>query len=288
MKIIRLLRYLLVIVLGAALFLGVYFGSEDNPKPCELTVMSYNIRCITFSSDPVDMWSNRKDAFIQHINNNDPDIIGMQEVTVIQNEFLDDALPLYDKVSHNRDVWINSAASPIFYKRDMFELIDSGTFWISQTPDVMSRGWDADMFRNCSWATLKHHASKKSITVFNTHLDHKGVISRQEGILLIIERASAVDMPVIITGDFNFNETNPNYTAIANAFHDTKYIAETSMSAGTFHGYNIFDTTHLSPIDFIFVSKDHFEVSSYQVLMEKVNDVFTSDHYAVKSVMTVL
>ena len=122
MKIIKLFRYLLVTILGGTLFLGVYFASKDQPKTCELTVMSYNIRCIAFSNDPVDKWDNRKDAFIKHIMDNDPDIIGMQEVTILQNEYLDDALPLYDKVSQNRDVWLNSEASPIFYKRDMLSL----------------------------------------------------------------------------------------------------------------------------------------------------------------------
>ena len=288
MKAKKLLSILLTLILLGGLAYGVTYATLDHPIDCELTVLSYNIRCLSVDSNEDDKWNNRKDALIKHINDNDPNIIGMQEVTILQNNYLDDVLVQYDKVSYNRDSWLNSEASPIFFKKDAFVLLDEGNFWLSDTPEMQSKGWDGGSFRVCTYAVLKDKMSGKIFTFFNTHLDNAGVVARTEGLSLILDRISLVDTPVILTGDFNFNENDDNYQVAAQVLDDTKYIAEESFYAGTYHGYNVLDTTSRSPIDFILVGKNDFRVKSYSVLMEKVNGVFTSDHYAVRAELQIL
>lgn len=96
--------------------------------------------------------------------------------------------------------------SPVFFRTDRFALLDSGTFWLSETPEKVSRGWDADYNRICSWVKLRDRQSKKEFFYFNTHLDHMGPVARHEGAELICRRIASLagdKYPVFCTGDFN-------------------------------------------------------------------------------------
>lgn len=292
----RIISIIILAVIAAALLVGCAKGEDPAPDPAEvtLTVMSYNIRTIALDADKngPDYWYNRREALVAHIKAHDPDIIGMQEVLsgpneIFQDKYLAKHLTDYDFVGETRETLeAFTERVPVFYKKDKFELIETKTFWISETPDVPSRSWDSSTNRICTYAILKHKESGKIIQFFNTHLDHKGSTARKKGAEMLSERVSASEYPAILTGDFNFDEKSSNYPIITEKLDDTKYIAETSLKYGTFHGYKDTDISEKSPIDFCFVKKDCFIVHRYEVLHEKYDGKFTSDHYAVKVQLT--
>ena len=280
----NLFKVLMVLILMSIPIAGVAYG--QNFKDSVITVMSYNIRTFGIEDNSRDLWTNRQDLFIQHIREHDPDIIGMQEVTDLQAIFIKEELSDYDYVLQNRD-WIPffTESSPVFYKKDMFTLLDSGTFWLSETPEKMSISWNSACYRICTFAVLKHNDSGKEFVHFNTHLDHKSALARENGLALIMERMSLQNHPSILTGDFNFNETDELYGLVTAKLDDTKYIAPDTMSSGSFHGFGKINIINGSPIDFIMVSKGDFVPISYKVLIEDYDGHYTSDHYAVKSVI---
>jgi endonuclease/exonuclease/phosphatase family metal-dependent hydrolase len=277
-----ILKILVVACLLGALAFGLVTA---KPVPNEITVMSYNIRCFNFDNVPVDLWARRQAPLIKHIKSHNPDIIGMQEVTTVQGPYLDENLPEYAKVSQNRDMWLLSESNPIYYKKSKFTLIDSGTFWLSETPEKMSVSWNSSCYRICTYAVLRHNQSGKIITHFNTHLDHKSALARENGLDVILERIQAQQTPAILTGDFNLEENTPLYLTAKEALDDTKHIATETMDIGSYHGYGAHDVTARAPIDFIFVTKGDFTALSYKVLAEQIDGVYTSDHYAIKSVL---
>ncbi len=282
----KILKVIMVIILLGISVLGV--ACAQGFKDTTLVVMSYNIRTFTLDEKPENAWRNRDQLFIQHINDNDPDIIGMQEVSEFQADFIIENLADYDYVLQYRDPIPGfTEASPVFYKKDKFTLLDSGTFWLSDTPEVMSNTWGGACYRICTFVVLKHNASGKVFAHFNTHLDHKSKLARENGLTLIMERMALCSHPSILTGDFNFNEENELYDFVTTRLDDTKYISPDTMSSGSFHNFGKIDITNGSPIDFIMVSKDDFVPVSYKVLIEDYEGRFTSDHYAVKSVIKI-
>lgn len=291
----KLLAVIILIVVaaafvGGAALLAPYVQKDELPpdNTLTLTVMTYNIRTIALSTTPdsPDYWETRKEALVSHILQNEPDIMGTQEVMAgIQDTYLTENLPAYSAVGIARDganVILMSEKNMIFYKTDKFELLDSGTFWLSETPNKTSLGWDGDCRRICTYALLKDKKTGKIIQFFNTHFDHKGSEARQKGSAMVVDAVSKSEYPAILTGDFNFDETNVNYESMTLVLDDTKYLADTTMSYGSFHGYKGADLTDKSPIDFCMVTPNDFKVQSYEVLHGKHFGAYTSDHYAVK------
>ncbi len=282
----NLLKILMSLILISIPVLGV--ATTQNFTDATITVMSYNIRLVTVEDNPENNWNNRIELFLQNIREQDPDIIGMQEVTEIQALQLDRQLTEYDSVRQNRDpIPFVSEASPVYFKKDVFTLLDSGTFWLSKTPEQMSISWNSACYRICTYVVLKHNASGKIFTHFNTHLDHRSEKARKNGLDLIISRMKEHNQPAVLTGDFNFNENDPLYKTITQELDDTKYISPDTMSAGSFHGFGRIDITNGSPIDFIMVTPNSFIPHTYKVLVEDYNGRFTSDHYAVLAVLTI-
>lgn len=279
---VALLALLLTIPLTMAL--TACGNTVEDPVVLHLTVMSYNVRTSSAATSEQDLWDNRKEAMIAHIIANDPDIIGMQEVFApVQDDYLQAHLTGYIAVGASRDygdVLPFGEKCSIFYKKDKFELLDSGTFWLSDTPDEVSRGWDGACNRVCTFVLLKDIETGKIFMHFNTHLDHMGSEARIKGSAMVADRTINCGYPAILTGDFNFDETDDLYTNITKVLDDTKYLATDTMSHGTFHAYSTADLFNKSPIDFCMVTPNTFDVQSYQVLVG--NGVLTSDHFAIK------
>lgn len=281
---------LLIAILAATLTatLAACGGKDGDSDPIvlQLTVMSYNIRTSSAGTSEQDLWDNRKAAMVAHIIANDPDIIGMQEVFApIQDAYLEEHLSDYAAVGVSRDfgeLMPLGEKNSIFYKKDKFELLDSGTFWLSDTPDTISQGWDGACNRICTYVLLKDNATGKTFMHFNTHFDHRGEEARTKGSSLVAERVKNCGYPALLTGDFNFDETDDLYTSITQVLDDAKYLAADTTSYGTFHAYSSADLSSKSPIDFCMLTPNTFSVQSYQVLFGKYNDVFTSDHFAIK------
>lgn len=256
----------------------------------DLKLMTYNIR-LDVASDGENAWPYRKEFFGQQVVFYDPDIIGFQEVLPDQLVDLKVLLPTYTAIGLGRELGNQGESSNIFYKTDRFKLKDSGTFWLSETPDKVSRGWDAACHRVCTYVHLYDKNLKKSFWVFNTHLDHIGVEARENGIKLIMERIQKLNkdkLPVIFMGDLNTEPNDKIMEIIRTQMEDTRDVSlhKPFGPVGTFNGFK-HDAPVLKRIDYIFISKKHpFKVQKYAVLSDAINMKYPSDHLAVLAVLS--
>ena len=166
------------------------------------------------------------------------------------------------------------------YRKDKYRLVDWGTFWLSETPDYASVGWDAKYHRTCTWAVLENRETGERYAHVNTHLDNQGAEARVKGLELVKQKAASFDMPVVVTGDFNFPKGSDLYKKlVADELTDVSAIAEAADSGCTAHGYS--GAVEGNPIDFILVNDMITDVKSYNIMREKYNDRYVSDHYPV-------
>ena len=194
-----------IAAIALLLVAGSSFTAARAAAPATMNVGTYNIWCGVHDDGPLP-WKVRCQRIAALIRFHDYDIIGMQEVRQEQMADLRTALPEFTAVGTGREGINQGEHSPVFFRTDRFALLDSGTFWLSDTPEKVSRGWDADYNRICSWVKLRDRQSKKEFFYFNTHLDHMGPVARHEGAELICRRIASLagdKYPVFCTGDFN-------------------------------------------------------------------------------------
>ncbi len=279
------------VVMLIAIICASYFGTFaakqepfDVSKTAinnEISIMNYNVRCIAVQDLGKKSWFYRADLIVDQIRDTAPDIITFQEVTAVHLLYLQRNLPGYDYEIKYRDDTLMSEGTPIFYRKDKFDKIDVGSFWLSETPDVMSKDWGAACYRICSYVILKEKSTSKEFVLFNTHLDHVSDEARTKGIDVVLSKiAQFGGKPAILTGDMNSFEGSVTYNKAVATFDDSKYIAASSDTGITYNGWGN-ATEKVSPIDFCFVSKGDFTVSSYKILDELKNGVYSSDHYPV-------
>lgn len=246
--------------------------------------MTYNIR-LDVASDGLNSWSHRKDFFIEEVNAQHPDILGIQEALPNQVADLVTAFPKMQKSGIGREENGTGEASCIFFNLTKYKLVQEGTFWLSETPDKVSRGWDAACNRVCSFVKLTDKQSHKSFWVFNTHLDHVGEVARTQGIQLILSKISelnAAHLPVVLMGDFN---TTPDHSRIKNLkthFKDTFDCSEAIKSgpSATFNGFSS-NKKATERIDYIFVAPQTSIVKQFAILETSRNGFYPSDHFPV-------
>lgn len=260
------------------------YEADDTALTQEITVMNFNVYIKgTGEKSP----ENRTDEVVATIRNADPDSFGVEEADEAWLQRLSDALPEYSYAGHGRDKDLGGEASAVFYKNDKYELVSEETFWLSKTPDKPSKGWDAWINRICTVAVLKDKETGFTYAHFNAHFDNSGSISRVEAIRIVSEKASEYDMPIVFSGDLNAKEGNLMYKrALEAGFRDTKYLAEASDSGATYHGYMNLHKTNSKPIDYIFVNSCCESVSVYDVVTEKINGIYPSDHFPVVATLT--
>ena len=249
-----------------------------------------NVRWATFNmrldtpADSLNNWKYRKERVAQYIQDMKLDVVGTQEV--LQNQFNDlkSLLPDFEGVGVARDDGKETGEySAIFYRKNVFDALDSGTFWLAENPDsVGMMGWDAVCVRVATWAKLQHKATGKIVMAVNTHFDHVGKVARRESALLIIRKIKEIvgDRPAVLTGDFNVTDQNEAYnTIVSNEFVllDAHKVAEkTSGASYTFHGFDKVDMEKRSKIDFVFVTPQ-IKVLHSEVTPE-VKEALLSDH----------
>jgi endonuclease/exonuclease/phosphatase family metal-dependent hydrolase len=253
-------------------------GEED----VAIDVMSFNIRYDNPADGP-DAWPHRKD-WVAEIIREQADVVGMQEVKKNQLDELKTLLPGYEFYGVGRDDG-NEAGEyvPLAWKKDRFEAVEKGVFWLSETPDKPSNGWDADLNRVSTWARLKDKQSGKQILVLNTHFDHRGEQARRESAKLIREWVSqnAKGDPVIVTGDFNTTANSVPYKNLTidadeMTLRDSRVLATTPEGPeSTWNGFK--EVVPGRRIDFIF-STAPAEVLGYRTLDETREGRFPSDH----------
>lgn len=245
-------------------------------EPETIRVMSFNVRVGEFV-DP------RKGYVVQTVRKYSPDLMGVQEASVQWMEYLNANLSGdYNYIGIGRDPNSTGEYSAIFYKKNMFTVIDSGTFWLSETPDTCSYGWDAACRRVCTWGVFRNNHTDEVFAYFNTHTDHQSGTARANGMAVVLERVKALGFPAFLTGDLNLHEGSSVYKTITSeVFDDSKFLATSSDTGGTYHGYGTVDTTTNTPIDFAMVTKNDFVVDNYKVVRDKYGSEFVSDHYPV-------
>lgn len=250
-----------------------------------LKLMTYNIR-LDIESDGENKWSNRKDFLTSQIQFYEPDIFGVQEAKPNQVIDIATALSQYNFIGIGRDGAGQGESSNIYFKKDRFKILKSGTFWLSETPDVISKGWDAACNRVCTYALFKDLKAKKTFWVFNTHLDHIGELAKTNGIQLILSKIIALNTnkdSVFFMGDFNSKSSDERIISLKKVMNDTSDISEIKPfgPSGTFNGFK-----HNEPvtelIDYIFISKkSNFKVKKYAVLSDSKELKYPSDHLPV-------
>ena len=250
-----------------------------------LKIMTYNIR-LDIASDGENAWPNRKDFFTSQIQFYSPDIFGVQEATPNQVVDIAAALPDYDKFGIGREAEGKGEACTIYYKKNRFKIEQSNTFWLSETPNIVSKGWDAACNRICTYALFKDLKKKKLFWVFNTHLDHIGNEARVKGVQLILSKIKEVntkEYPVVFMGDFNSEPNTPQIIEIRKVMDDTKDVSKEKPfgPSGTFNDFNHKEPVTLL-IDYIFISKNNsFKVLKHAVLSDSKDLKYPSDHLPV-------
>ncbi|MBL7816588.1 MAG: endonuclease/exonuclease/phosphatase family protein [Saprospiraceae bacterium] len=266
----------------AALFLLLWCTSIQSQS---LKFMSYNIR-LDVASDKDNAWPLRKDYFTAQIQFYAPDIFGIQEGLPHQVVDIAKALPQYAYVGVGRDENGKGESSNIYYDKERFRLKEDHTMWLSETPDKVSKGWDAALNRVCTYALFKDKKSKKTFWVFNTHLDHMGEVARTKSLELIVSRIKAVNTknyPVVFMGDFNSEPTTERVINLKKEMVDTRDISleKPFGPSGTFNGFKFHEPVKLL-IDYIFVSKSpKITVKKHAVLSDSKDLHYPSDHLPV-------
>lgn len=283
----RILLGILALVLAAlAVFAVVFFRYYPHYRaekeaiavtPAgENRMMSCNLRYI----NPVDLgersWFRRADLIVSEIENQAPGIIGFQEATPWHYNYLVDAMPQYDSVITYRDKSIAPEACPIFYHTDRYTLVDKGSFWLSETPEKMSKDWGAACYRICSYVILTDNTTGEDFVVFNTHLDHVSDEARINGIAVVLDKIAAFgDLPAVIMGDLNAEEDSKTYENVTQYFLDARYEATETSDMNTFHGWG--EDPEPCRIDYFMVSEE-FAVDRYLVVDNLYDGIYGSDH----------
>jgi endonuclease/exonuclease/phosphatase family metal-dependent hydrolase len=250
-----------------------------------LRVATYNVR-VDIRSDSANAWNMRMPYLTGLIRFHDFDLFGTQEVFHNQLQDMQKNLPDYAHTGVGRDDGKTAGEyAGIFYKKEKVTLLKQGTFWLSETPEKPGKGWDASYPRICTWGQFRDNASGKTFFVFNTHFDHRGEKARKESVKLLLSRIEklASNQPVIVTGDFNFDQSDPRHTLLhrSGTLQDAYELAKIRFAPkGTFNAFKATGTSD-SRIDHIFLSRD-FQVQRYGILTYLYGDAkLPSDHYPV-------
>jgi endonuclease/exonuclease/phosphatase family metal-dependent hydrolase len=268
------------IKVGIIIALMSMFSYAQNLK-----VMTYNIR-LDVAVDGENNWTHRKEYFTSQIQFYEPDIFGIQEAKPNQVIDISSLLVQYNNVGIGREGIEKGESSNIYYKKDRFNVVESNTFWLSETPNQISKGWDAAFNRVCTYALFKDKKTKSSFWVFNTHLDHVGELARTKGIQLILSKIESLNTkkyPVIFMGDFNSEPNTERIVELKKVMDDSRDVSKAKPfgPSGTFNNFKHNEAV-TKLIDYIFISKkSNIEVIKYAVLSDSKDLKYPSDHLPV-------
>ena len=256
----------------------------DGAEPIKL--ISYNLRT-SHGKDGDNVWMKRRHATPEMIRREAPDVFGVQEGLIDQLHYIDTECPQYARVGVGRDDGAEKGEfMAVYYLRDRFELLDSGTFWLSETPDKVSRGWDGACNRTVTWVELKDRKSGKEFFYFNTHLDHKGKAAREEGVKLLIEKIHEIagkKAPAIVGGDFNTPVDSPIFKPLTKYMVSARAKAATTDHKGTFNGFGSAPDTIV--IDHLYY-RGKLKCQLFATLDGNYGAPYISDHYPIAMVFT--
>ena len=264
----------LILILSGLFFV---FNSCSN-SPEKINIMTYNIRLDT-EADGINMWDNRKEGVLSLIKEESVDILGIQEGLPSQIEYLSKELDGYSMIGEGRDGRNNGEYSAIYYRNKKMNLIETETFWLSETPEMPSIGWDAAINRIVTLGIFKIKKSKKELIVYNTHFDHIGKIAREKSVGVILKHIKENDFqnrPLIVMGDFNLSPEDLPIELLSKELNDSFKLFPVKNPVGTFNGFDL-DSKLLDRIDYIFTK--NIKITNYKHLNKKLSSgLWPSDH----------
>ena len=269
----------IVLTLLVCICIQFAFAQKNTP----VVIATYNIR-YNNPGDSLNAWSHRKENVKALIRFHEFDIFGTQEGLIDQMNGISE-MEAYARTGHGRDDGKEAGEhSAIFYKKDRFKLIESGDFWLSETPEKPGKGWDAKCCnRICSWGKFQDIQTKKIFYFFSVHFDHQGIVARKESGKLMVKKIQEIakNAPVICVGDFNSTPETEQIQAMQTILNDSYKVTQNHPygPVGTFNAFK-FNAPMKHRIDYIFVSKG-IKVLKYGVLTDAKDQRYPSDHQPV-------
>ena len=273
-----------VILSLIVIFTALPFSMKAQNNDKELKVMSYNIR-LGSGKDGTNSWQLRYTATAEMLKDQMPDVFGVQEALSYQVLFIEDNFRNYGCVGVGReDGKKEGEHMSIFWNKKTVSMIKWDTFWLSETPEEPSMGWDAACYRTATWALMKCRKTGKKFYFVNTHLDHVGVEARRNGLKLIVDRIAQINpegYPMVLTGDFNMSPESPELEGLDAVMSSTRKIAAKTDNHDTYNGWG----RGSGIIDYIYIS-GFGSCPEYKTVTDRYADrKFVSDHYPITATL---
>lgn len=250
----------------------------------QMSVMSFNIRYDN-EADGHNAWSRRKEEVAAYIERSAPDFLGIQEGLYHQINYLRDKLPAYEFIGKGRDDGDKKGEfSCIFYKKKLWRPVEQQTFWLSPTPEKVSKGWDAALERIFTYGAFIHRTTGDTIFVINTHFDHMGREARKQSALLILDFIKTKNLDrkkLVVVGDLNSRPTDEPLVAFKELLTDSYDIVShaNNESTATFNG---FDTSRMPTERIDYILFRNLNIKSFRIIQERrKNNLYLSDHFPV-------
>ena len=274
-----------IVFFAVSLILSGSVAFAGSPKyQASLKIISYNIR-MGVAKDGPNSWEYRAPASAMMLDDRNPDIFGLQEAFDFQVYYLTQCLPQYKAVGVGReDGKKKGEHMSIFYNKKKISLLKWGTWWLSETPDVPSKGWDAACYRTATWALMKDKKSGRKFWYVNTHIDHKGKIAKEKGLTLIMDKIAGMNpdgLPIVLTGDFNMRSDAEPMEGVKARMKDSRETAAVTDHEGTYNGWG----KRNAIIDYIFYDGFSSCIRYETVTKPYMDRTFISDHFPVEAVL---
>lgn len=275
-----------LLLAGFCLSLAACGGSRET----EISVVSFNVR-LDSPQDGEDRWENRRQAAAEMIRRERPTLVGLQEAQPHQLGFLAASCPDYawyglgresGKIPSETGEYPSEETMAVMWRKSDVELLDRGTFWLSETPDSVSKGWDAYCNRTCTWGLFRCKDSGRKFYFFNTHLDHIGQTARTESMKLIAARLGGIDVegvPTFLTADFNSRTTDACFAPLHACMADARTEAPLTDDKPSWNGYGRKSTPNW--LDHIFFAGEGCRAVEFRTLTDDYGAPYISDHYPV-------
>ena len=282
-------------LLPFVLLLVLITGCNKNSDEAILKVLTFNIRYDN-PADSFNAWSYRASFVCRFLNNEKPDLLGMQEVLASQYNYLDSVMTDYSSVGVGRSDGAKAGEmNPVFFRKDRFELIRTKTFWLSETPDTAgTKAWGANLPRIVTWVELSEKNTHQHFYFFNTHFAHDSDSARimSAGLLLNEVDSIAAGFPFIITGDFNMIHSSKEYEILTGPYESVPLLIDSYAvtekrpqgPAYTFNGFS--ESTSSGRIDYIFV-RNGLKVLEHRTYIKKEHGIYISDHWPVMATVSI-
>lgn len=231
--------------------LAVLVAASGCTRNVPLRVMSYNIR-LGVAKDSLNHWELRKCATPAMLDEVRPDVFGVQEAYDFQIKYILDECPRFKAVGVGREDGMSAGEHmSVFFDTTRISLVDWGTYWLSETPDVPSMGWDAACKRTATWTLLRDVKTRRYFYFVNTHLDHIGKIARREGLALIYNRIQEMNpegRPMVLTGDFNVLPDDEGLADLNSLMLSARFNSKQADSIGSFNGFGAYGESRSAPV----------------------------------------